>query len=134
MFTAIFQDHYGYLVACTLVALVFGAGAWLLARRLRSPHGVWFACLAATVAGVLGVTFMGSGPASGQCVVNHDVLEPFRTTQGLWNLAMTVPLGFFALMAARRPPLCPSPTPTPSSGSRTTRWPPRARCASPTTG
>ncbi|MFE0645143.1 VanZ family protein [Streptomyces sp. NPDC058877] len=103
MFTAIFQDHYGYLVVCTLVALVLGVAAWLLARRLGSPHGVWFAGLAATVAGVLGVTFMGSGPASGQCVINHDVVEPFRTTQGLWNLAMTVPLGFFALMAARRP-------------------------------
>ncbi|MFV2117452.1 VanZ family protein [Streptomyces sp. Act-28] len=102
MFTAIFQDHYGYLVASTLVALVLGVSAWLLARRLRNPHGVWFAGLAATVAGVLSVTFMGSGPAGGQCVVNHDVIEPFRTTQGLWNLAMTVPLGFFALMAARR--------------------------------
>ncbi|MFF8265009.1 VanZ family protein [Streptomyces virginiae] len=103
MFTAIFQDHYGYLAASTLVAVVLGAAAWLLARRLRSPRGVWFAGLAATVAGVLSVTFMGSGPASSQCVVNHDVVEPFRTTQGLWNLAMTVPLGFFALMAARRP-------------------------------
>lgn len=103
MFTAIFQDHYGYLAACTLAALALGTGAWLLARRLRSPHGVWFAGLAATVAGVLSVTFMGSGPASGQCVINHDVVEPFRTTQGLWNLTMTVPLGFFALMAVRCP-------------------------------
>ncbi|MDT9682086.1 VanZ family protein [Streptomyces sp. TRM76323] len=103
MFTAIFQDHYGYLAACTLAALALGIGAWLLARRLRSPHGVWFAGLAATVAGVLSVTFMGSGPASGQCVINHDVVEPFRTTQGLWNLTMTVPLGFFALMAVRCP-------------------------------
>ncbi|MFI1660445.1 VanZ family protein [Streptomyces sp. NPDC020472] len=103
MFTAIFQDHYGYLAASTLVALVLGAAAWLLSRRLRSPHGIWFAGLTATVTGVLSVTFMGSGPASGQCVIHHDLVEPFRTTQGLWNLAMTVPLGFFALMATRRP-------------------------------
>ncbi|MEU4064169.1 VanZ family protein [Streptomyces wedmorensis] len=103
MFTAIFQDHYGYLAASTLVALIIGAASWLIARRLRSPHGVWFAGLAATATGVLSVTFMGSGPASGQCVINHDLVEPFRTTQGLWNLAMTVPLGFFALMAVRRP-------------------------------
>ncbi|MFG3194403.1 VanZ family protein [Streptomyces omiyaensis] len=103
MFTAIFQDHYAYLAVSALVAVLLGAGAWLLARRLGSPYGMWFAGLAATVAGVLGVTFMGSGPASGQCVINHDLTEPFRTTQGLWNLAMTVPLGFFALMATRRP-------------------------------
>ncbi|MFJ6106046.1 VanZ family protein [Streptomyces sp. NPDC092359] len=103
MFTAIFQDHYGYLAASALVALVLGAATRLLTRRLRIPHGVWFAWLAATVTGVLSVTFMGSGPASGQCVINHDLIEPFRTTQGLWNLAMTVPLGFFAFMAARRP-------------------------------
>lgn len=103
MFTAIFQDHYAYLAVSTLVALLLGAVAWLLARRRDSPYGMWFAGLAATVTGVLGVTFMGSGPASGECVINHDLTEPFRTTQGLWNLAMTVPLGFFALMATRRP-------------------------------
>ncbi|MFF6888711.1 VanZ family protein [Streptomyces sp. NPDC012421] len=103
MFTAIFQDHYAYLAVSTLVALLLGAVAWLLARRLGSPYGVWVAGIAATVTGVLSVTFMGSGPATGQCVINHDVTEPFRTTQGLWNLAMTVPLGFFALMATRRP-------------------------------
>ncbi|MEU1280322.1 VanZ family protein [Streptomyces sp. NPDC005805] len=103
MFTAIFQDHYGYLAVSTVAALVLGAAAWLLARRLHNHHGVWYAGLAATIAGVLSVTFMGSGPASGQCVINHDVVEPFRAIQGLWNLAMTIPLGFFALMAARRP-------------------------------
>ncbi|MER6481657.1 VanZ family protein [Streptomyces filamentosus] len=103
MFTAIFQDHYAYLAVSTLAALVLGAVAWLLARRLDSSYGVWFAGLTATVTGVLSVTFMGSGPASGQCVINHDLTEPFRTTQGLWNLVMTVPLGFFALMATRRP-------------------------------
>ncbi|MEU7023829.1 VanZ family protein [Streptomyces sp. NPDC046203] len=103
MFTAIFQDHYGYLAVSALVALFLGAAAWLLARRFRMPHGAWAAWLAATVTGVLSVTFMGSGPASGQCVINHDLIEPFRTTQGMWNLAMTVPLGFFALMALRRP-------------------------------
>ncbi|MFF2778932.1 VanZ family protein [Streptomyces sp. NPDC058052] len=103
MFTAIFQDDYAYLAASTLVALLLGSVAWLLTRRLGTPYGMWFAGLAAVVTGVLSVTFMGSGAASGQCVINHDLTEPFRTTQGLWNLAMTVPLGFFALMATRRP-------------------------------
>ncbi|MEV6740468.1 VanZ family protein [Streptomyces sp. NPDC051104] len=102
MFTAIFQNHYGYLAACTLTALVLGGAAWLLARRLGNPYGVWWGGLFFTLAGILGVTFMGSGPASRQCVINHNLAEPFHSTQGLWNIAMTVPLGLFALLALRR--------------------------------
>ncbi|MGW1593014.1 VanZ family protein [Streptomyces sp. NPDC002343] len=103
MFTAVFQHHHGYLAACALVALALGGSTWLLARRLGKPHGVWCGLLVATLTGVLGVTFMGGGSASGQCVINHDLAEPFHTTQGLWNAAMTVPLGLFALLAIRRP-------------------------------
>ncbi|MFI0169065.1 VanZ family protein [Streptomyces sp. NPDC017095] len=103
MFTAVFQHHHAYLAVCTLVALVLGGSAWLLARRLGKPYGTWWGWLAATLTGVLGVTFMGGGPAGGQCVINHDLAEPFHTTQGLWNLALTVPLGLFALLAVRRP-------------------------------
>ncbi|MFC9927137.1 VanZ family protein [Streptomyces sp. NPDC127190] len=103
MFTAVFQHHYGYLAACALVALVLGGSVWLLVHRAGRPHGVWFGWLAATLTGVLGVTFMDGGPASNRCVINHQLAEPFHTTQGLWNLAMTVPLGLFALLAFRRP-------------------------------
>ncbi|MGW2081970.1 VanZ family protein [Streptomyces sp. NPDC001939] len=102
MFSAIFQHHLGYLGACTLTALVLGGAAWALARKLGSPYGVWCSGLAFTVVGVLGVTFMGAGPASGVCVLNHQFAEPFHTTQGLWNLAMMVPVGAFALLAVRR--------------------------------
>ncbi|MFJ9203087.1 VanZ family protein [Streptomyces flaveolus] len=102
MFSAIFQHHVAYLVACTLTALALGGGAWALARRLGNPHGLWWAGLAFTVTGVLGVTFMGAGPASGVCVLNHQFGEPFHTTQGLWNLAMMVPVGALALLAVRR--------------------------------
>lgn len=102
VFTAVFQHHYVYLAACVLTALVLGGAAWLLSRRLGNPHGVWWSGLVGTLTGVLGVTFMGSGLASGQCVINHELAQPFRTTQGLWNLAMTVPLGLFALLALRR--------------------------------
>ncbi|MGW2034163.1 VanZ family protein [Streptomyces sp. NPDC001811] len=52
---------------------------------------------------MLGVTFMGGGSASGVCVLNHQFAEPFHTTQGLWNLAMMVPVGACALLAIRRP-------------------------------
>ncbi|MGW1160512.1 VanZ family protein [Streptomyces sp. NPDC002519] len=103
MFSAIFQHHVGYLVACTLTALVLGGMAGALARKLGRPHGIWWSALAFTVTGVLGVTFMGGGPASGTCVLNHQFAEPFHTTQGVWNLAMMVPVGTFALLAVRRP-------------------------------
>ncbi|MFI2431613.1 VanZ family protein [Streptomyces sp. NPDC018693] len=103
MFAAVFQHHYGYLAVCTLIALVAAGAAWLVSRRLGGPHALWWGGLAATVTGVFGVTFMDSGPASGRCVINHDLAEPFHTTQGLWNLALTVPLGLFALLALRRP-------------------------------
>ncbi|WP_329018108.1 VanZ family protein [Streptomyces sp. NBC_00690] len=103
MFTAIFQNHYGYLATLVLIALLLGGAAWWIFRRLGNPHAGWWAGLVATITGVLGVTFMGSGRASGQCVINHDFTQPFQATQGLWNLAMTVPLGLFALLASRRP-------------------------------
>lgn len=102
MFSAIFQDHLGYLAAWVLAALVLGGAAWLLARRLGSAHGVWWSGLVFTLTGVFGVVFMGAGPADDECVINHDFAEPFHTTQGLWNLAMTVPVGLFALLATRR--------------------------------
>ncbi|MFK0142709.1 VanZ family protein [Streptomyces murinus] len=102
MFTAIFHNHYGYLAACTLVALTLGGAAWLVSRRFGNAHSTWWAGLSATLVGVLGVTFMNSGPASGQCVINHNLTEPFHTTQGLWNLLMTVPLGLFVLLALRK--------------------------------
>ncbi|MEU5578835.1 VanZ family protein [Streptomyces huasconensis] len=103
MFSAIFQNHVGYLAACTLTALVLGGAAWGLARRLGNSQGLWWAGLTFTVTGVLGVTFLEAGPASGMCVINHQVAEPFHTTQGLWNLAMMVPVGACALLAGRRP-------------------------------
>ncbi|MEV8435658.1 VanZ family protein [Streptomyces chartreusis] len=103
MFTAIFQHEVGYLAACTLIALILGGGTWALARRLGRPHGLWWAGFVFTITGVVGVTFMDGGRASGACVLNHQFAEPFYTTQGVWNLAMTVPVGLFALMAVRRP-------------------------------
>ncbi|MFG2476715.1 VanZ family protein [Streptomyces fagopyri] len=103
MFTAIFQHEAGYLAACTLIALALGCAAWTLARRIKSPRGVWWAGLVFSLTGVLGVTFMNSSRASGMCVFNRQLSEPFHTTQGLWNLAMMIPVGILALMAVRRP-------------------------------
>ncbi|WP_432120681.1 VanZ family protein [Streptomyces sp. S1] len=103
MFTAIFQNHLGYLAFWVLTALALGGAVWPFARKLGRSHGFWWAGLTSTLTIVIGVTFMDGGAATGQCVVNHDFTQPFQTTQGLWNLAMTVPLGLFAALAVRRP-------------------------------
>ncbi|WP_353942353.1 VanZ family protein [Streptomyces sp. HUAS MG91] len=103
MFSAIFRHHVGYLTVCVLLGLVLGATAWALATKRGKPHGPWWFALAFTLTGVLGVTFMGGGAASRACVLNHQFGEPFHTTQGMWNLAMTVPVGAFAVLAVRRP-------------------------------
>lgn len=103
MFSAIFQHHVGYLAVCTLIGLVLGGAAWMLARKRGNPHGAWWSGLAFTLTGVLGVTFMGGGSATGVCVINHQFAESFHTTQGLWNLAMMVPVSACALLAIRRP-------------------------------
>ncbi|MEH0513256.1 MULTISPECIES: VanZ family protein [unclassified Streptomyces] len=103
MFSATFQHHIGYLAVCTFIGLICGGTAWTLAHKRSNPHGVWWSGLAFVLTGVLGVTFMGGGSASGACVLNHEIAEPFRTTQGLWDLAMMVPVGVCALLAIRRP-------------------------------
>ncbi|MEU0334234.1 VanZ family protein [Streptomyces sp. NPDC006193] len=103
MFSAIFQHHVGYLAVCTVLGLILGGASWTLVRKWGHPHGAWWSGLTFTVTGVLGVTFMGGGSASGVCVLNHRFAEPFHTTQGLWNLAMMVPVGACALLAVRRP-------------------------------
>ncbi|WP_217128143.1 VanZ family protein [Streptomyces sp. AC558_RSS880] len=103
MFAAIFDGHYGFLAALTFVGLAMGGLAWWTATRKGNPHGLWWLALTATVTGVIGVTSFGGGQASRQCVINHDLAEPFHTAQGLLNLAMFVPVGCFALLALRRP-------------------------------
>nr|WP_202516614.1 VanZ family protein [Streptomyces sp. SID161] len=90
------------MAACTLTALTLGGTAWALARRVGNTRGVWWSGLTFSLTGVFGVTFMGAGRASGVCALNHRFAEPFHTTQGLWNLAMMVPVGALALLAVRR--------------------------------
>lgn len=69
------------------------------------PCSSWWLPLAFCLTGVLGVTLALRGGEAGraECVINHEVTEPLYTTQGLWNLAMFVPLGLFGVLALRRP-------------------------------
>ncbi|WP_229853903.1 VanZ family protein [Streptomyces filipinensis] len=105
MFDAVFGDDIGFLAGLTAVAVVAGALAWALARRRRAAHPGWWAPLACCLTGVLGVTLALRGGEAGraECVINHEITEPLYTTQGLWNLAMFVPLGLFGVLALRRP-------------------------------
>ncbi|WP_031159785.1 VanZ family protein [Streptomyces durhamensis] len=105
MFDAVFGDDIGFLAWLTAVAMVAGALAWWLARRRRAARPGWWAPLAFCLTGVLGVTLALRGGEAGraECVINHEITEPFFTTQGLWNLAMFVPLGLFGVLALRRP-------------------------------
>ncbi|MEU6125984.1 VanZ family protein [Streptomyces sp. NPDC047123] len=103
MFQAIFQGKGQWiaLLAFTSVALAVSSFLWLKKRqRPALVPSAFVACLVV----ILGVTLFlpGSGSASRECTLNHQLAEPFRTTQGLLNGLMTVPLGFLGLLASRR--------------------------------
>ncbi|MGW6741324.1 VanZ family protein [Streptomyces sp. NPDC055025] len=53
----------------------------------------------------MALTMWTTGGETGisECVVNGDVMEPFRTIQGRLNAGMFVPFGLFGVMATRRP-------------------------------
>uniref|UniRef100_A0AAU3I1C1 VanZ family protein n=1 Tax=Streptomyces sp. NBC_01393 TaxID=2903851 RepID=A0AAU3I1C1_9ACTN len=105
MFGAVFGDDMWFLAGLTVVAALVGLSAWALARRRQVPYSSWWLPLAFCLTGVLGVTLALRGGEAGraECVINHEVTEPLYTTQGLWNLAMFVPLGLFGVLALRRP-------------------------------
>ncbi|MEU9847284.1 VanZ family protein [Streptomyces sp. NPDC047985] len=90
------------LIAVTVV-IIAGLLGFLGARRhLQRPWS--YAGFAAVLAAELSVTiFLPSpGHVSGQCVLNRNYGESFATEQGLLNLAMFVPIGFFGVLAVRR--------------------------------
>lgn len=103
MSTAVLQDHYVHLAVGFLIACALGAGTWGAARHRGNPYGPWWGLLVASVVCVLGLTFMGAGRASHECVISRDLAEPFRGVQGVGNLLMTVPVGLFGMLAVRRP-------------------------------
>ncbi|MFF3614324.1 VanZ family protein [Streptomyces sp. NPDC002580] len=105
MFDAVFGDDVWFLAGLTVVAIATGLAAWAAGRRLEADHAVWWLPLVFCLTGALGVTLALRAGESGraECVINHEIAEPLATTQGLWNLAMFVPLGLFGVLALRRP-------------------------------
>ncbi len=102
MFSAIFQDRIGFLIAAAVAALVIGFAGYKAARH-HGTRPYAYAGLAAVLTAETAVTlFMpGGGYSSHNCVINHDIAEPFATTQGLLNLAMFIPIGFLGALALR---------------------------------
>lgn len=103
MLQAVFNGRGEFVLIAAAVVIIVGLLGFLGARRyLQRP---WpYAGLAAVLAAELSVTiFLPSpGHVSGQCVLNRNYGESFATEQGLLNLAMFVPIGFFGVLALRR--------------------------------
>ncbi|MFI0960097.1 VanZ family protein [Streptomyces sp. NPDC021080] len=105
MFDAVFGDDPWFLPALAVAGIVVGVLAWRGARLRRGRHAGWYAPLGFFVTGVVGVTLALRAGGTGsvrECVINHQITEPLHTTQGLWNLAMCIPLGLFGILALRR--------------------------------
>ncbi|MGW3167232.1 VanZ family protein [Streptomyces sp. NPDC001142] len=103
MLQAVFSGRGEFILIAAVVVIVVGLLGFLGAKRyLQRP---WpYAGLAAVLAAELSVTLFFPSPwhVSGQCVLNRNYGEPFATEQGLLNLAMFVPIGFFGVLAVRR--------------------------------
>ncbi|WP_431783251.1 VanZ family protein [Streptomyces chumphonensis] len=103
MLEAFFRGQ-SVLVVATLIscALVAGLTRFVCRHRLQRPG--FTAAFAASVVGVLFLTFSGSsGEASHACVVNREVVHGVTATQGVLNVALFVPVGFLAMWALRLP-------------------------------
>jgi hypothetical protein len=103
MLQAVFNGRGVFVLTALAVVIIAGLLGFLGARRyLKRPWS--YAGFTAVLAAELSVTifFPSPGHASGQCVLNRNYGESFATEQGLLNLAMFVPIGFFGVLAVRR--------------------------------
>ncbi|QCW77972.1 hypothetical protein EQG64_12705 [Streptomyces sp. S6] len=103
MLQAVFNGRGTFVLIAVAAVIISGVLGYLGAKKYL--HRPWsYAGLAAVLAAELSVTifFPSPGHVSGQCVLNRNYGEPFATEQGLLNLAMFVPIGFFGVLAVRR--------------------------------
>lgn len=104
MLHAVFRGHAGYLFFALAVVIVVGLGCFAMGKRFRFERPWTYGALAAAVTAELCLTIWSTGGGlTGRCIVNRDVWEPLHTEQGLWNLVMFLPIGFFGLLALRKP-------------------------------
>lgn len=107
MISTIFRGNPWLVPAFLALGLLLGCVMLYVARRrgLSKPLAV---LLGWAVAGELVATLYpihASAGASGTCWVNRDPFTPLLTQQGLMNVAMYIPLAFFAVALFRRPAL-----------------------------
>ncbi|WP_190123214.1 VanZ family protein [Streptomyces inusitatus] len=102
MLTAVFRDH-GEFVALALVLTLLAGALAHRAARARGDRPVVTALWVACTTAVLSLTLWTTGGATDlRCVIDRDVLEPFRHLEGRLNAAMFVPFGFLGVLATRR--------------------------------
>ncbi|MFF0298861.1 VanZ family protein [Kitasatospora sp. NPDC004614] len=105
MIRAIFNGNPGLLPAFLVTALLLGALSFFLGKARGLPR--WSAVMGGvSLAGVLTATLYPTGgarAASQMCLYSRDFAAAFETQQGLMNVALFVPLAFFAAHATRRP-------------------------------
>ncbi|MFI2240006.1 VanZ family protein [Streptomyces chrestomyceticus] len=106
MLTAIFQNQAGFIVGGLAAVLIAAAAGYLLGRRITGRS--WScAAFAASVTAELALTLFlpNDGPAgsggTGMCIINRNFTEPLGTEQGLLNVLLFLPIGFFGLLAFR---------------------------------
>lgn len=107
MISAIFRGN-PWLVPAFLVFGIFLSCLMLYVARRRGFSQPLAVLLGWAVAGELVATLYpshSSAGASGTCWVNRDPFTPLLTQQGLMNIAMYIPLAFFAVALLRRPAL-----------------------------
>ncbi|MFE1962970.1 VanZ family protein [Streptomyces sp. NPDC059479] len=104
MLTAVFRGHEGFIVVGLLLTILGGLIAYRVARP-RSQRPVIYAFWISSAVSLVALTMWTTGGGTGfsECVINKDVMEPFRTTQGRLNAGMFVPFGLLGVMATRRP-------------------------------
>ncbi|MDX3077017.1 VanZ family protein [Streptomyces sp. MI02-7b] len=103
MLQAVFAGHGRFIAFAVLLTLVALAATYAWARRSH-PRPLTTSCFAGSTVAVLLLTFWGSGSGYvGNCTVNRQMSEAFLNDQGLLNVALFVPLGFFGALALRQP-------------------------------
>ncbi|MFH8342717.1 VanZ family protein [Streptomyces sp. AM6-12] len=103
MLEAVFQGQASFVLTASVITVLFGALGWKLAGK-RSDRPVLVGMWISSVAGVLCLTLWSNGGSivEPSCVINRNVLEPFRTVEGRLNVAMFIPVGFLGVLVTRR--------------------------------
>ncbi|MFD5426911.1 VanZ family protein [Streptomyces sp. NPDC127084] len=108
MIGAILNGNPWIVPAFLITGILASAAAVYLASRYERPKAlsIFFGLsVSGEITATLYPSHIGVG-ASGVCTVNKDLLGPLATQQGLMNVALFIPVVFFATLLLRRPAVC----------------------------